>query len=107
MALGLLAFLHPENAIVEGVFSLGVDGAATTLLVEDDWVCLLLTHLFDFFFLLVFFSLLTHLKEVRVENLVWMQGVRIRVILLVVGLIHALKFVVSFGYPSNRNALVQ
>lgn len=105
LALCLLAFLHPKNAAVEGVFGLGIDGAASSL-VKNDWVCLLLTHLFNFLFLLVFFCLLADLKEVWVEDLMWVQGVRVRIVLFVVRLVHALQFVVSFGYPSDRNALV-
>ena len=31
---------------------------------------------------------------------------RVRIVLLVVRLVHALEFVVAFGYPSDRDALV-
>ena len=56
---------------------------------------LLLPHFFYFIFVLVFFGLLTHLKEMRIKYLMWMQSVRIRVIFFVVTLVGPFKLDVA------------
>ena len=95
-------FLHPEDAVGEGLIcgaSSGSTGAARpgTLRVKDHRVGQLVAHLLDLFLLLLLLGLLGDLEEVRVENLVRVQRVRVRVVLLVIGLVHALELVVALG----------
>ena len=94
--------LHPEDAVGEGLIrgaSSGSTGAARpgTLRVKDHRVGQLVAHLLDLFLLLLLLGLLGDLEEVRVEDLVRVQRVRVRVVLLVIGLVHALELVVALG----------
>jgi len=92
----LLALLHAENSVVEGVLC-----GAALLLIENDGVGELLPHLFHFLLPLLLFGLLRHLEEVRVENLVRVQSVRVRVVFFVVRLVHLLQLVVPLGYARD------
>ena len=97
----LLALLHALDAIVESFLGLAVGRP------KDHRVSHLLSHLLHLLFLLLFLCLLTHLEEVRVEDLVWVQRVRIRIVLFVVGLVHAFELVVALGDARDRDTLVE
>ena len=77
------------------------------LLLKNDRVGLLLLHLLHFFLMLVFLGLLADFKEVGVENLVWVQGVRVRIVLFVVRLVHALQLIVALRDSCDRRILAQ
>ena len=69
-------------------------------------VRLLLPHLLDLVLVLVLLRLLTHLEEVRVEDLVRVQSVAIWVVLLVVALVSPFKLDVAPCKSCHGNALV-
>lgn len=98
--------MHPLRSVGEGLVNLLV-GSVLPVLVENDWVCKMLAHLFDLFLPLIFLGLLADFEEVRVEDLVRVERVRVRIILLVVSLVHALQLVVALGDARDRDALVE
>ena len=60
------------------------------MLLEYDRVGLLLAHAFDFLLVLLFLGLLAHLEEVRVEDRMGVERMRVGVVVLVVRLVHPL-----------------
>ena len=95
-----LAFLHPEDSIRKGLIILRI-GSIQSILIKNGRVGQLLSHQFDFLFLLVFLCLLADFEEVRVEHLVRVKRLRVRIVLLIVCLVHPLKLIVSLGNSRN------
>ena len=83
--------LHAKDAVVKGLLS----GVARLLRLKKNRVGKLAAHLLNFFLLLILLRLLRHLEEMRVENLVRVECVRVRVVLFVVGLINSLQLVIT------------
>ena len=76
-----LPILHALDSVRKRFVGLAIH---QTLLLEDYWVSLLCLHCFNLILVLVLLGLLAHLEEVRVEDLVRVQRVRVWVVLLVV-----------------------